>query len=110
MKYLSKMLIAVILAMITAALLPAQVFASAAVEYISEVKVFYGNPSKAEAEDYKVLTETDDEGKSVPADLNRKAGGGWGSQGETAVYLGYKTTRDRKDAVTDLALMNMKGG
>ncbi|MBR6702828.1 MAG: hypothetical protein IKI78_06765, partial [Clostridia bacterium] len=45
-----------------------------------------------------------------PVDLNKDAGGGMGSKGEKVVYLGYKTTTDRKEAVTDLALMNMKGG
>ncbi|MBP5781613.1 MAG: hypothetical protein J6X34_10340, partial [Clostridia bacterium] len=37
-------------------------------------------------------------------------GGGLGSKGEKAVYLGYKTTKNRSEAITDLALMNMKGG
>ena len=26
------------------------------------------------------------------------------------MYLGYRITKDRSDAITDLALMNMKGG
>lgn len=32
------------------------------------------------------------------------------SKGKKAVYLGYKTTKNREDAITDLAVMNMKGG
>ena len=43
-------------------------------------------------------------------DFNNNAGGGWGSKGEKVVYIGYKTTTDRQNAITDIALMNMKGG
>ena len=43
-------------------------------------------------------------------DLNEKAGGGIGSDGDRVVYLGYKTTHEISEAVTDLAVMNMKGG
>jgi hypothetical protein len=89
-----------------AGLMPARVFADSLPEYISEVKVFYGDSKNAEKEGFTVLKG--DNGK--PADLNEGAGGGWGSKGDKAVYLGYKTTTDRKEAVTDLALMNMKGG
>ncbi len=109
MKHLSKILVALVLALVMAATLPAQVFADAAPEYISEVKIGMGKEAKdakAALEGYKILSDE----KGNPVDLNQKAGGGLGSKGEKVVYLGYKTTTDRKDAVTDLALMNMKGG
>ena len=79
-----------------------------ATEYISEVRIGVGKTME-EAEQslqgYTILKNGDSN-----ADLNEKAGGGMGSQGERVVLLGYKTTTDRSDAVTDLAVMNMKGG
>ncbi len=97
------------LALAIAATLPAQVFADSVPEYISEVKIGMGKEAKdaaAALEGYKILS--DESGN--PIDLNQKAGGGWGSKGEKVVYLGYKTTTKRSEAITDLALMNMKGG
>ena len=79
-----------------------------ATEYISEVRIGVGKTME-EAEQslqgYTILKNGDSN-----ADLNEKAGGGMGSQGERVVLLGYKTTTDRSDAVTDLAVMNMKSG
>ncbi len=106
MKRISTIAFIILLALLMAGLMPARVFADSLPEYISEVKVFYGDSKNAEKEGFTVLKG--DNGK--PADLNEGAGGGWGSKGDKAVYLGYKTTTDRKEAVTDLALMNMKGG
>ncbi len=109
MKKTALVFTAVIMALLMAALMPAQVFADAVPEYISEVKIGMGKKpedAKAALEGYTILS--DESGN--PVDLNQKAGGGWGSKGEKVVYLGYKTTTDRDDAVTDLALMNMKGG
>ena len=97
------------MALLIAATMPAQVFADSIPEYISEVKIGMGkdgNAAKAALSGYKILS--DDKGN--PVDLNQKAGGGFASKGEKVVYLGYKTTADRNDAITDLALMNMKGG
>ena len=106
MKHLSRALIAVILAVLMAGLYPAQVFADTP-DYISEVKVFEGNYDNAEKEGYTLLNG--DNGK--PVDLNADAGAtGTGAKGNKAVYLGYKTTKDKDEAITDLALMNMKGG
>lgn len=105
MKKLSVALIAVFLAVLTGILHPVQVFAESLPDYVSEVKVFYGDYTAAKAEGYTLLKDGND-----PVDLNRKAGGGLGSKGEKAVYLGYKTTKNSKEAITDLALMNMKGG
>ena len=104
MKHLSKAIIAVFLAVLMATLLPVQVFADTP-DYISEVKIFMGDYSAAEAEGYTLLKNGDN-----PVDLNQNAGGSLGSKGEKAVYLGYKITNNREEAISDLALMNMKGG
>ena len=104
MKHLSRVIIAVFLAVLMATLLPVQVMADTP-DYISEVKIFEGDYSAAEAESFTLLKDGNN-----PVDLNQNAGGGLGSKGEKAVYLGYKTTKDKNDAITDLALMNMKGG
>ena len=104
MRHLSRAIIAVFMAVLIGTLLPVQVFADMP-DYISEVKVFEGDYSAAEAEGFTLLKNGNN-----PVDLNQDAGGGLGSKGEKAVYLGYKTTKDRNDAITDLALMNMKGG
>ena len=100
--------ISVLMAAVMVFVMTASVFADAP-EYISEVKIGMGkNASDAEKAlaGYKILT--DEKGNKV--DLNQDAGGGAGSKGEKVVYLGYKTTTDKGDAITDLALMNMKGG
>ncbi len=109
MKKASMILLSLLLALTLAATLPAQVFADSLPEYISEVKIGMGKKAsgaKSALDGYKILSDS----KGNPIDLNDNAGGGWGSKGEKVVYLGYKTTTDRKEAVTDLALMNMKGG
>ena len=105
MKHLARAIIAVLMAVLMAALLPAQVFADTP-EYISEVKVGIGSYKELESDGYTILKN--DKGNAI--DLNTDAGGGTGSKGDKAVYLGYKTTNNRSDAITDLALMNMKGG
>ena len=106
MKSLFRILISTVLVIVVAVLLPAQVFADSVPQYISDVKVYYGEYKDGVYKGYSVLKDAN--GK--PVDLNQKAGGGWGSKGEQAVYLYYKTTTDKDDAITDLALMNMKGG
>ena len=105
MKRVSSVILAAFLALLTACIMPAQVFADSIPEYISEVKIFTGDYSSAASEGYTLLKDG-----NTPVDLNQKAGGGLGSKGDKAVYLGYKTTKDKSDAITDLALMNMKGG
>ena len=104
MRHLSKTIIAVFLAVLMGTLLPVQVFAQTP-DYIGEVKVYAGDYSAAQAEGYTLLTDGEN-----PVDLNQGAGGGIGSKGEKAIYLGYKTTKNKEEAITDLALMNMKGG
>ena len=114
-----------ILTIITSALLcitmlvltPAQVIASAegnGKKYISEVKVGMGESSDEASkelldEGYTILA--DDKGNY--ADLNEDAGSKSALKGgpnQKIVYLGYKTTDDASDAITDLAVMNMNGG
>ena len=104
MKHLTRAIIAVFMAVLMGTLLPVQVFADTP-EYISEVKVFMGDYSAAESEGYTLLKDG-----SNPVDLNQDAGGSIASKGEKAVFLGYKTTKKADEAITDLALMNMKGG
>ncbi|MBR3620362.1 MAG: hypothetical protein IKN56_02550, partial [Clostridia bacterium] len=109
MKRITIIITALVMAVLFAVSLPAQVFASSVPEYISEVKIGMGKSSgdaKAALSGYMILS--DDKGN--PVDLNQNAGGGFASKGEKVVYLGYKVTTDREEAITDLALMNMKGG
>ena len=77
-------------------------------KYISEVKIGVGKDEKEAEDALKGFTILKDGNNNV--DLNQNAGGGIGSKGERVVYLGYKTTDEKADAVTDLAVMNMKGG
>ena len=113
MKHLSRALIAIILAVLMAGLLPVQVFANTP-EYISEIKIGMGKNSAdalAGLNGYTVFKDGNN-----PIDLNKDAGveqrglANAGAKGNKIVYLGYKTTRNRKEAITDLALMNMNGG
>ena len=107
MKRMASSLLAVFLAVLMGVLPTVRVFAAetGSPDYISEVKIFMGDYSSAAAEGYTLLKNGND-----PVDLNKNAGGGLGSKGEKAVYLGYKTTNNKNEAITDLALMNMKGG
>ena len=83
-------------------------------KYISEVKVGMGETSEQASkelldEGYTILR--DDGGEY--ADLNKDAGSkSTLKEGprQKIVYLGYKTTADASDAITDLAVMNMNGG
>ena len=52
MKHLSKIIVAVVLALAVAGTLPAQVFADSIPEFISEVKVYEGNYDNAEKEGF----------------------------------------------------------
>jgi len=110
------MLTSLLLCVTMLTLLPAQVIASAAEnkqKYISEVKVGMGETSEQAAkellaEGYTILSD----GKGY-ADLNKDAGSKSilkGGPNQKIVYLGYKTTDDASEAITDLAVMNMNGG
>ncbi len=117
MKKLLTIITSMLLCMTMLVLSPAQVAASAAdsgKKYISEVKVGMGKTSDEASkelleEGYTILA--DDKGNY--ADLNEDAGTGNALKegpNEKIVYLGYKTTDDAGDAITDLAVMNMRGG
>ena len=75
-------------------------------DYISEVKIAMGSGAEDALAGYTILS--DEKGNAI--DLNKGAGGDWGSQGDRRVILGYKTTKKQSEAITDLAVMNMKGG
>ena len=116
MKHISRVIIAIFMAILMGTLLPVQVFADTP-DYISEIKIGMGkwnsdeDSTSTEAlnslDGYTVLKDK----SGNPVDLNQNAGSNnIGAKGQKCVYLGYKTTKDRSDAVTDLALMNMKGG
>lgn len=113
MKKLSITLTSVILSFIMALMIPVHAFASSvngsSAEYISEVKVGYGKKSADAENGLKGYTILKDENGNY-ADLNQGSGGGTGSKGSEFVFLGYKTTTDPNQAITDLAVMNMKGG
>ncbi|MEE3429154.1 MAG: hypothetical protein VZQ55_09355, partial [Ruminococcus sp.] len=117
MKKILMALTSVILCMTMLIGAPAQLVASAAdggKKYISEVKVGMGETSDEASKElksggYTILT--DDKGNY--ADLNKDAGTSSAMKkgpNQKIVYLGYKTTNDVNDAVTDLAVMNMNGG
>ena len=106
MKRLSIIFTAILLAILFEVQASVQVVgAASSTEYISEVKVFMAKEEK----DAKSALQS--EGYSLlDCNLNQDAEGGWGSKGKKATYLGYKTTTVAAEAITDLAVMNMKGG
>ena len=118
MKRLLMILTSALLCMTMLVIGPAQVLASAAdsneQKYISEVKIGMGETSDQASmelleEGYTILK--DDGGEY--ADLNKDAGSKSPLKegpNQKIVYLGYKTTAEASDAITDLAVMNMKGG
>ncbi len=118
MKRISIIITSVILCVTMLILGPVQVAASAAENekktYISEVKVGMGVTSEEAAKEllaggFTILT--DDSGQY--ADLNKDAGSKSilkEGPNQKIVYLGYKTTENARDAITDLAVMNMNGG
>lgn len=88
-----KMTTAMVLACVTAIQSPAQTLASQPPkEYISEVRIS-SDKDWLENNKYKIKEN----------DLNK-------GTGEAAVYLGYKTTNNVKDAIRDIAVMDMNGG
>ena len=109
MKNILKLTVTIILSLLIAGIMPAQVFADSVPEYISEVRIGMGKDAKEAEEALEEFIILSDENGN-PVDLNQKAGGGTGSKGEKVIYLGYKTTTKRSEAITDLALMNMEGG
>ena len=112
MKKLMTVIAALVLSVIMAVTNPLRIMASNAEAeiYISEIKIGMGKKYSTDPIDalkgYTIVKDAN--GNYV--DFNDNAGGGWGSKGDKIVYIGYKTTSNRKDAITDIALMNMKGG
>ncbi len=71
--------------------------------YISDVKLAY-NKSNGQSGKKAALKELEDAGYTVvPYDLNSGTGKGWS-------YIGYKTTTNKEEAITDMKIMNMDGG
>ncbi|MEG0771597.1 MAG: hypothetical protein RR436_06855, partial [Clostridia bacterium] len=74
-------------------------FAAGKKEYISEIKFATDDVcSKAEAKKYLI-----ENGYEIAADE-------YDIGFNDALYVGYKTTRNPKNAITDIAVMNMNGG
>ena len=114
MKFLAKLSIAALAIAIGIATPMRYAPAIAAVssgKYISEVKVGMDKTAEGAAkelleEGYTILSK---DGKY--ADLNEEAGSDAAfAKGQKKVYLGYKTTNNPNEAITDLAVMNMRGG
>ena len=72
-------------------------------KYVKETILSYGNTAE---EAKKWLTDNDYE----IVDNNLNAGADDAFSTKRAVYLGYKTTDKADEAITDMKLMNMKGG
>ena len=77
-------------------------------QYLSEVKMFYGQT--------EALARADCEKEGYifcPTNLNEGAPGvfivsGSSSRVPVGVYMGYKTTEDAGDAITDITLLDLK--
>ncbi len=118
MKKLLTAITSAVLCMTMLIIAPTQIVASAAdnteKKYISEVKVGMGVTSDQASkelldEGYTILK--DDNGNY--ADLNKDAGAASPMKegpNQKIVYLGYKTTSEAGNAITDLAVMSMEGG
>ncbi len=92
-----KMIVALVLTLTIAMIVPLQTFAANnSGKYVSEVYVAYGKDAE---EAKKTLT---DKG-FIPVEGNLNDGG------KTYAMMGYKTTDDIRDSITDLAVMNMHG-
>ena len=94
MKHL-KTIVALVLALAIAFVLPLQSMAAGG-KYVSEVYVAYGK----NAEEAKKTLQ--DKG-FIPVEGNLN------ENGDTYVMMGYKTTDDIRESVTDIAVMNMDG-
>ena len=97
--------VSILLSLLMVFLLPAQKFAAAEKKetlYVKELRLGYGKNVEEAAKSlngYVILKNGD-----KYADLNE------GSGKKTVVLMGYKTTAEREEAITDIAAMNMKGG
>ncbi|MBQ4238880.1 MAG: hypothetical protein II698_06180, partial [Ruminococcus sp.] len=98
-------ILSILLVLVIALTVPAQVIAAAdkSPTYVSDVMVGMG---KTADEAKKALT---DAGYTV-LDQNINEGAGSKMKTDKYIYIGYKTTDDITDAISDLAVMNMNGG
>ena len=87
------------LSLLTCAFVPA--YAAKEEEYLSELRIIYASSYK-EAKQILADTEFADY-EILDANLNENTG-------KIGVWLAYKTTTDIEDAITDIAVMQMKGG
>ncbi|MBR4320116.1 MAG: hypothetical protein IKP69_08735, partial [Oscillospiraceae bacterium] len=95
--------IAVILGTLCAFQNPLQMIASAKEKlYISELKISYGEDEESAK---KWLTDNE----YLVLDKNLNSGSDDLFSKKRAVYVGYKTTTDRTEAITDMKVMNMNG-
>ena len=94
MKHL-KPILALVLALATAFVLPLQSMAAGG-KYVSEVYVAYGKNAEEAKQTLQAKGFT-------PVEGNLNDGG------KTCAVLGYKTTDNIRDSITDLAVMNMNG-
>ncbi|MEG0546530.1 MAG: hypothetical protein RR552_05005, partial [Oscillospiraceae bacterium] len=98
-KHVFKGLIACILVVSTLVCTSLSIFAAEQKVYIKELKFSSADTcSKAEAKQY--LT---DNGYTL-------ASSGYDMGFSNSLYLGYKTTTDPNEAITDISVMNMNGG
>lgn len=100
MKILKRMRVtlALVLTLTFIALVPMNTVAAARNgKYVSDVYVAYGKDADA-------AKQTLEEKGFIPVEGNLNDGG------KTYVMLGYKTTGDIRESITDLAVMNMNGG
>ena len=93
---ITRMIVALVLTLTIAMIVPLQTSAANGGKYVSEVYVAYGK----DAEEAK-KTLSDKGFTPVEGNLN--------DGGKTYAMMGYKTTDDIRDSITDLAVMNMHG-
>ena len=99
----TRMILALLLALILAVESPARALADTKPIYVSDVMVGMGETA------VEAMKALNDAGYTV-LDRNINEGAGSMLKTEKFVYIGYKTTDDKSDAITDLAVMNMNGG
>ena len=121
--HVMRLVTALLLAVLIGGLLPVQVLADARPEYVSEMRIGYAEDEEDAYqslvdEGFTVMTYNtgyvnNDVGKDYQnyADLNQggssKAYGF--RKGSAVVYLGYKTTTNKEEAITDIVAMEMNG-
>ena len=91
-------IVSLLTAIIIAVMVPLNAMAATGSKYIKEVRI----SQAAKAEDAKAWLKNN--GYTI-LDQNLNDG-----TGKDCVYLGYKTTTNRDEAITDMAIMDMKGG